>query len=462
MNKIVLKFGGMIMALFLAVLFPLGYAANQVFTNFYYSQAQEEVDELAQRYAGSVPSLESNMMMNMLVSIADLTGKEIYILDANGNPVADSGLPLLNIEDQEIDLLMDGTAVRKRFNNVDSMDYLGSGYSVISPENTFEGAIFVLAPIDEIQEPLGKIRNLLILSAVGALFLALGFTFLLSRKMSDPLLEMEKAAREIARGNLDVRVSIPSKDELGSLGKAINDLARETNRYRSSRKEFFANISHELRTPISYIQGYSHVLKRGLYQTEEERLHYLTILETETERMVRLINDLFDLSKMEEGKIDLHMASVDIAEIIENVIWKIKIAAEEKRISINSQVEEELPAIEADGVRMEQILMNLLTNAIRYTDKGMIMVRAEKLKDEVVISVEDSGWGIPEEELPFIFERFQRVEKSRARELGGTGLGLAIVKNLVELQQGTISVISKQGKGSIFTIRFPAEREEEL
>lgn len=455
MNKIVLKFGSMIMVLFLAVLLPLGYVANQVFTNFYYSQAQEEVNELAEKYALSISSVEDGTVLNMFLTLADLTGKEIYVLDEEGNVAAASGIQLANLSDGELLLLLEGQPVQKRFHDAEGDNYLGSGYPIVNA-GVFEGAIFVLTPIDEIQAPLGKIRDLLILSAAGALFLALGFTFLLSKKMSDPLLEMEKATREIAKGNLDIQVKIPSNDEVGSLGRAINDLALETNRYRSNRKEFFANISHELRTPISYIQGYTHVLKQGLYQTEAEKVQYLNILETETRRIVRLINDLFDLSKMEEGKVDLQLRSIDVAEVIENVLLKIKIAAQEKGITINPQIEEGLPGIKADGVRMEQIVTNLLGNAIQYTESGTVSVKAKKEENEVVISVEDTGSGIPEDELPFIFERFHRVDKSRARELGGTGLGLAIVKNLVELQQGTVSVFSEQGEGTTFTLRFPA------
>src|SRR5699024_1594719 len=303
--------------------------------------------------------------------------------------------------------------------------------------------------------PVSKIRDLLILSAVGALFLALGFTFVLSKKMSDPLLEMEQATREIAKGNLDIRVSIPSKDEIGSIGKAINDLALETNRYRSNRREFFANITHELRTPISYLKGYAHVLKQSLYRTEEERLHYLNIIESETERMVRLINDLFDLSKMEEGKIDLQMSTVDLTEVLESALFKVKMEFENKGLTLKTQIDERVPYIEADGIRLEQIFTNLLGNAVRYTEKGYVSVKVWSADRKVDVIIEDTGIGIPEKDLPLVFERFHRVEKSRSRELGGTGLGLSIVKNLVELQNGTILVNSQIGKGTRFKLSFP-------
>ncbi|WP_407270624.1 ATP-binding protein [Radiobacillus sp. PE A8.2] len=455
MNKIVLKLGGTIMVLFLVVLLPLGYVANQIFTNFYYSQVQEEVEELSQKYALTITSMENEKFLTMFKTLAELTNKEIYIIDADGKVVAESGVQITNLSNKDIGLLSKGQPVQKKFRDAKAeVSYLGSGYPIIQSD-TFKGAFFVLATINDVQEPVDKIRDLLILSVVGALFLALGFTFLLSKKMSDPLIEMEKATRQIAKGNLDIRVDIPSDDEVGSLGKAINDLALETNRYRSNRREFFANISHELRTPISYLQGYAQVLKQGLYQTEEERLQYLSIIEDETERMVRLINDLFDLSKMEEGKIDLQMSSIDLIEVLESALFKVKIELEKKGLTLRSQIDERVPYIEADGIRLGQIFTNLLGNAVRYTEKGFVSVKVWNVDNKVHVIIEDTGIGIPENDLPLVFERFHRVEKSRSRELGGTGLGLAIVKNLVELQNGTISVNSQEGKGTRFLLSFP-------
>ncbi|MFD1363201.1 ATP-binding protein [Lentibacillus salinarum] len=455
MNKIVLKLGGTIMVLFLVVLLPLGYVANQIFTNFYYNQVQEEVEELSQKYALTITSLKNEKFLNMFKTLADLTNKDVYIIDANGKVIADSGIKIENLSSKDIGILSEGQPVKKRFRDSRTESrYLGSGYPIIQ-SGTFKGAFFVLASINDVKEPVQKIRDLLLLSAVGALFLALGFTFLLSKKMSDPLLEMEQATREISKGNLDIRVNIPSEDEIGSLGKAINDLALETNRYRSNRREFFANISHELRTPISYMKGYAHVLKQGLYRTEEERLQYLNIIESETERMVRLINDLFDLSKMEEGKIDLQMSTVDLTEVLESALFKVKMEFDNKGLTFKTQIDENVPYIEADGIRLEQIFTNLLGNAVRYTENGSVSVKVWSADNKVHVNIEDTGIGIPEKDLPLVFERFYRVEKSRSRELGGTGLGLSIVKNLVELQNGTISVSSQVGKGTRFRLSFP-------
>ena len=450
MNKIVFKLGGTIMVLFLIVLLPLGYVANQIFSNFYYSQAQEEIEDLSQKYARTITSLEDDRIKNMFINLADLTNKEIVIINANGESVADSGVHEINVSKKDLKKLSEGQPVQKKLHD----DYLVSGHPIIQ-SGSFKGAFFVLASVNEIQKPIDRVSDLLMLSAIGAFLLALGFTFIISKKMSDPLLEMEQATRDIAKGNLDIRLAISSGDELGTLGKAINDLAFETNRYRSNRKEFLANISHELRTPISYMKGYAQVLKQGLYQTEEERIQYLGIIESETERMVRLINDLFDLSKMEEGKIGLQISTTDLTEVLETSLSKIKLELQNKDVILKAQIDDQIPCIMADNIRLEQIFTNLLGNAAQYTNKGFINVQVWSDKNNVHVIIEDTGIGIPERDLPLIFERFHRVEKSRSRDLGGTGLGLAIVKNLVELQNGIIAVDSKLGKGTRFRLSFP-------
>jgi len=455
MNRIVLKLGIIMACLILAVLLPLGFVANKIFTNFYYNQIQEEIRELSQKYANTITSLDDETMINMYKHLAYFTNKDIYITDASGRVIADTGIQINPLSDNELKQLSEGESIHKNVedrmtNNI----YLGHGHPIIL-SSAFRGSFFVLAPVENVNEPVDKIRNLLILSAVGAFFLGLGITFFLARKMSNPLLEMERATREIAKGNLDIRVNTLPNDELGTLGAAINDLALETNQYRANRSEFFANISHELRTPISYLKGYANVLKYNLYETEEERQQYLTIIEDETERILRLINDLFDLAKMEEGQVDLQMEAVDPVEIMETTVLKIRLELEKKGLTLVTEIDRGIPFIEADGYRLEQIFINLLMNAIRYTEEGSIYLKVWSKKSNVYVSIEDTGIGIPKEELPFIFERFHRVEKSRSRDFGGTGLGLAIVKNLVEIQHGTISVSSEMNKGTRFELIFP-------
>ncbi|EGL83304.1 histidine kinase, partial [Caldalkalibacillus thermarum TA2.A1] len=201
---------------------------------------------------------------------------------------------------------------------------------------------------------------------------------------------------------------------------------------------------------------YAKVLKEGLYQTAEERDKYLDIIHKETKRLNQLINDLSELAKMEEGRISLNFQWVDIMEVLESVLSKTSLKAKEKGLLVQVDIEEDLPLLYGDGLRLEQIFLNLVENAIRYTDVGTVSVQAKLVGQKIIKTiVEDTGRGIPKEELSYIFERFYRVEKSRSRQHGGSGLGLAIVKKLVELHGGVIMVSSQPGKGTRFEVDFP-------
>ncbi len=456
-NRIVVKLGGTIILLFLVVLLPVGFVINQIFSGFYFSKVQEDIDQLSSRYADAIAATQNPMMVKMM---ADFSQVKLYIVDVDGQIIVDPGLAGLSkgsfISKAEVQALAKGNTINKRYeDSFSGNQYLVSGNS-IKNENLFYGGVYVLSSTEGIQQSVQKVRDLLVLSGIGAFFLALGFTFVISRKLSDPLIQMEHATRKIAKGDLNTRVDVLSRDEMGSLAHAINDLAVDLQRYRDTRSEFFANISHELRTPMTYLEGYAKVVKDGLYQTEEERNRYLDIIYQESVRLTHLIHDLFELSKMEEGKISFSLEWIDLSEVIEHVTLKAGLKAKEKGLEIQVDLQRNLPMIYADGLRMEQIFLNLVENAIRYTEKGTVFVQMKRTNsNEILISIEDTGIGIPQNELPYIFDRFYRVEKSRSREYGGTGLGLAIVKKLVELQDGTIEVSSEVGRGTRLVLRFP-------
>jgi len=303
-------------------------------------------------------------------------------------------------------------------------------------------------------ESITAVRSVLVLSGLGAFLLALGITWIIAKILSRPLLQMQVATRNIAAGDLETRLTIQRDDEIGVLADSINHLASELQRYRDTRQEFFANISHELRTPITYLEGYAQVLKKGLYESEEEKDQYLGIIHEEAIRLQHLVDDLFDLAKMEEGKVSLSLEWIDLTEIADNAVQKVKLKADKKNLSLQTKINSNIPLIYGDGLRMEQVLLNLLENAIRYTEKGSITLELDQSNTYVYLAVADTGIGIPGDEIPYIFERFYRVEKSRSRQYGGTGLGLPIAKKLVELQGGEILVSSKLGQGTRFELRF--------
>ncbi|MHA6533231.1 HAMP domain-containing sensor histidine kinase [Paenibacillus sp. BAC0078] len=262
-------------------------------------------------------------------------------------------------------------------------------------------------------------------------------------------------------GELETRLNIGSNDEVGSLAMEINNLAQDLQRYRDTRQEFFANISHELRTPITYLEGYAKVVKNRLYDNDEERDMYLDIIHQESLRLQHLVNDLFELSKMEEGKISLSLDWIDLADITGTAVRRIQLKAHEKELQLHAHIGTDIPLIYGDGLRIEQVLINLLENAVRYTNNGEINVHLNSDNHFIHLVVEDTGIGIPEAELALIFERFYRVEKSRSRQYGGTGLGLPIAKKLIELHGGELLVTSGNGVGTRFEIRLKHELQEE-
>ncbi len=456
-NRIAIKLGVTIILLFLLVLLPLGFVINQIFSGFYYNQVQNHINQLASRYAGAITASRSTMTVNMIEMMSSFSDVKMMVLDAQMNIMANSGVswtPQIPVND--ISRLETGDAIQTEMVDPTSGErFLAAGQPILA-DKSFYGAVYVLSSVNGIDQSLKKVQQLLMLSGVGAFFIALGFTFVLSRKLSEPLVLMEKATRRIAKGDLDARVHPPSNDEIGSLATAINDLAVDLQRYRDTRREFFANISHDLRTPMTNVEGYARVLKEGLYETEEEKGKYLDIIHQESIRVTRLLHDLFELSKMEEGKISLEMEWIDLTEVMAHMIQKVEPKAKGKGLDISVDLPDQFPFVYADGLRMEQIFMNLLENAIRYTESGTIKVQIRRTEQGKVLTiVEDTGIGIPDKELPHVFERFYRVEKSRSREHGGTGLGLAIVKQLVDMQGGAIEVTSVIGKGTRFEITFP-------
>ncbi|OZT11099.1 hypothetical protein CHN50_18590 [Priestia aryabhattai] len=202
-------------------------------------------------------------------------------------------------------------------------------------------------------------------------------------------------------------------------------------------------------------------MKRHQYKNKEELESYSSIIESEAERLAKLIQDLFELSKMEEGRLELYLQHVDLEEIIEQSIKKVMLKAREKNLDLSYNIQDELPLIFSDGSRIEQVLFNLLENAVNYTEKGSIYLSAWLEKDYICVLIQDTGVGIPEDELPFIFDRFHRVEKSRSRKMGGTGLGLSIVSEIIKLLQGNIEVQSKSQNGTSFLVRLPLDSTEE-
>lgn len=236
----------------------------------------------------------------------------------------------------------------------------------------------------------------------------------------------------------------------------LRDMTEER-RLDKLRKDFIANVSHELRTPISLMQGYSEAIVDDIAETKEEKNELAKIIYDESLRMSRLVNDLLDLSRMEAGHIQLNIEKIDLEQYVDRIYRKFVGAVNERQIDLKLTKDLTEKYAYFDGDRMEQVFTNLIVNAMTHTEEGTVHIVVKNQPETLHIDVIDSGKGIPEEDLPFIFERFYKADKSRTRSHNkkGTGLGLAIVKNIIEAHKGTISVKSKLGSGTTFTIDIP-------
>lgn len=452
-NRIYLKLGCTIFGLFMVILLLLGFVLNQIFTRFYSTQTHEKANELAAHLSTMleekvIPAETMEEFTGVVIFLINDKGEFISLSDQGNKPSVNQWPEIWNNED-----LLKGRKFEKEFVSKNQL-YLLHGIPINNPSDSTIKGIYVISSLESMKDSILTIRWLLVLAGVGTLILALGCIFILSKKLSSPLVKIEEATRKIAKGELDTQLDVMSRDEIGSLAQAINDLAKELKRYRDTRSEFFANISHELRTPVTYMQGYANILSKGYVEGEEEKQKYLYIISEESHRLTVMINDLFELAKMEEGKIELHMELTDPSEVICRSLDKVKFKAQEKELRLTSHLEKVHP-IDVDPIRFEQIVLNLLENAIRYTSEGIIRISLTQEKNQVIVAISDSGPGIPKDELPYIFERFYRVEKSRSRQFGGTGLGLSIVQHLVQLQGGNLEVESTLGEGTVFKVLFP-------
>lgn len=456
-NSIVFKLGLTIFIILVSVLLPLIYAINQLFSSFYLSENHHQIDRLADKYSNILKSTED---LASLTTVANLTETEICIVDQEGKILYSSNKGLFrsgnHISNKLLQTLNSKQTVQIEYQNpTNNTNYIVSG-KPLRLSNKVSGGLLVFSDAEHIKNSVRHMQLLLVVSLVGALFIALGFTYIASKKLASPLLEMEKVTREVAKGKFYNKVDVSSSDEVGSLALAINDLGQELERYRNRQRDFFANISHDLRTPISYIKGYTQVIYDKLYTDEKEKEQYLSIIINEVNQLNVLIDDLFELSKIEGGQLELYLNWINVQELIEGCLNKVTLKAKQKNIQLSIELKDNIPYIYTDGARLEQLLMNILENAIRYNKlNGHVEIKGWIEKKKVHLSIKDTGVGIAEEDLPYIFERFYKTDKSRSNRLGSTGLGLSIVKHLVLLLEGEIKVKSTLHKGTTFFITLP-------
>ena len=294
-----------------------------------------------------------------------------------------------------------------------------------------------------------------LLAGLAATVAAVAASLFVTGRIVGPIRHVLAATRRISAGNYDERVPVAEDDELGALSESFNAMAAALEEHERSRREFISDVSHELNTPLSTLQGYVEGLLDGVIEPTEETWG---LMYAETERMRRLVDDLRQLSSAEAGRLALDIAPFPPEEPIRLAAEGMRPLFAEKGVRLRGEISETLPQVLADADRVVQVLTNLLSNALRHTPAGGLVAVGVKAQEEgILFEVSDTGVGISPEHLPRIFERFYRVEKSRSREGGGSGVGLAICRALVEAMGGSISAESAgAGRGATFAFVLPA------
>jgi two-component system OmpR family sensor kinase len=419
-------------------------------------------DTLSQYY---IQNQSWSSVQSILTGLLRSSSERLLVANNSGLIVGDSENDWLGKNTGDVGLT-NGTSIMSSGQSIGTLyiltDGMGSGRGFMGGRG---GSSSVTTATPE-QTFLSGINKSLIIAGLIAAAVALLLGLFLTRQILKPIRVLTDGARHIAAGDLKYRAAVKSQDEIGTLAQSFNSMASSLELSEEARRQLNADIAHELRTPLTIIEGTVDGILDGVFLPDKE---HLNTIKGQTALLTRLISDLRDLSLIESGQLKLEFQLVDLADLIRRKITQIDAAAREKSIRLNLNLPDGLPKVYADPTRMEQVLSNLLTNAVRHTPQGGTItstiannvngIAGRAGGHYMLVSVQDTGEGISTENLPHIFERFYRVDSARSRTEGGTGLGLAIVKQIVEAHNGIVWAESNIGKGSTFYIALPVKEK---
>lgn len=430
------------------------------------SEKKETLDLIAQKanlltqdyYKQKISEQELNATVN---GMAYSTSSVIYVLKIDQAQFDKQQVLALNGLDesfvaQNVKLVLSGQKVfqEKQYSKDLGTYVLFTGYPLTINED-IEGAILILCPVSNINKIVANMNLVILGVAIVMIILSVPFIYLNSRRISKPIKEMDAAARKIAEGEKTGITVVTSQDEIGRLFNTFNYMKDQIEKTEKMRNDLIADISHELRTPLTSINGFIKGILDGIVEPKDYQ-EYMVLIHGETKRLIRLTSDLLDLAKIQSGGAKMQKEQIHVETFVEGVLSVLNGSADNKHLSVINKVPPGLYVF-ADPAAFKQVVINIISNAIKYTpEEGAIIVEAVQHNNEVCLRVQDTGIGIPAEDLPFIFEKFYRSDKVRNADDKSTGLGLAIAKNLVELNGGSIRAESTEGKGTSLTVMLPS------
>ncbi len=476
------KFLSVFVAMVLICFLLLGVTLGVFLSNYWSSQKEQLLSSNAKNIANTTSSVLSSriqtdasgsiaMICSNLSMISDAISADIYITDTSGNiilckdvitqnySISNNGRCSLHggytIPQEVIDEAKKGDYFAKTtLNGVYMKKQLVAAEPVKVGEET-AAVVFAVAPMTAgFTNYAMNILKMFIFACLMAFSVGFIAVYFLTASLIKPLHDMSEATKAYAEGDFGPRVKVKGDDELAELVRAFNKMASDLSLLESSRRSFVANVSHELKTPMTTIGGFIDGILDGTIP-ESQQKHYLSIVSDETKRLSRLVTAMLNMSKIEAGELKLNPKAFDISAEIFNVLLSFEQIIERKHIEISGLDRLHSVTVTADEDMIHQVIYNLVDNAVKFTENGTISVFADDDENATLIKVVNTGAGISSEEREKIFERFYKVDKSRSYDVKGAGLGLYICKTIVEMHGGSIGCNSEEGKYTEFWFTIP-------
>ncbi len=392
----------------------------------------------------------------------------ITVIDKHGKVLADSERDARSMENhgdraEFIEAIEKGLGESTRFSH--TLNYPMKYVAVrVTDGEEVVGVVRIAVPLSEVQLELRQLYKVAIIGAIAAICIAGIIAYVMARGISLPIRQMKEVADAIAKGQFDKKSSIRGKDELAELAQSLNAMSDELKlkierlKYLDNvRTDFVANVSHELKTPLTSIRGFVETLEDGAINDSNNARRFLAIIKKHAQRLGNIIDDLLRLSELESGS-RIEMAELDLKGLIDEAVSGFGHALAVKQQMLSVETSGGDFTVRGDKDKLEQVFVNLVDNAIKYTKEGgRIKIQLAQTDGSVIVTVEDNGIGIPKEDVERVFERFYRVDKAHSRELGGTGLGLSIAKHIVSAHNGKIRIESEVNKGTKVLVTLPKD-----
>ena len=460
MKKLSISFILTVIGAILIASFVSNYMVIRKFNNYLVDEHKEKVNKIivtAQDLYNDTTGF-SSFNKEELLRYAVLEELYIQVKDTNGNVVFDSGNS--HLQHKNMMETMMGNMMKNgigKHSNMSLEEYMEETHSLVKDKKNIGTIVVGYFGTSYLNQGALTFKMTLnhsfILSGFIALIFGLGVSFILAKQLMNPLVKITKTANEMRKGNLAVRLEVKSKTkEIEELSTSINYLAETLQNQEMLRKRMTSDMAHEIRTPLTTLKTHIEALIDGIWEPTEERLQGFY---DEIERLTSLVDNLRNLAKLEQADLKLTNTKFNLSDELEKIISGFQPLYLTNNYAIISEIDKSI-WVYMDRDKLKQIMHNLLSNSYKYLKpEGKVIVKLKREKEGIYIKVEDNGIGIPEKDLPYIFERFYRTDLSRSKGTGGSGIGLTITKNLVECLNGKISVESKEKEGTTFTVQFP-------